>query len=73
MTYPAAAAAMKINSRFLRHFRLDPVYSLLSAREVVAVLELFKALDIRQEMALDGIYIHAYMRIKRPCRHTKRF
>lgn len=34
--------------------KLDQTYSLLSARDVSVVLEFFKALDVRGEMALDG-------------------
>ena len=45
---------MKINSKVLTHLHLDPVYNLLSAREVLVVLNLFKAIDVRNEMALDG-------------------
>lgn len=45
---------MKFNCKCLCHVRLDPVYSLLTAREVAIVWELFKMLDIRNEMALDG-------------------
>ena len=45
---------MKLTCKVLTYLHLDPVYSLLSAREVLVVLELFKALDIRNEMALDG-------------------
>ena len=47
---------MKIHSQFLNYLHLDQSYSLLSGRDVSVVLEFFKALDIRGEMALDGIY-----------------
>lgn len=46
---------MKFYCKFLTHVRLDPVYSLLTAREVAIVWEFFKMLDIRNEMALDGM------------------
>ena len=45
---------MKFNCKCLSHVHLDPVYSLLTAREVAIVWEFFKMLDIRSEMALDG-------------------
>ena len=45
---------MKVTSRCLSHLRLDQTYCLLNARGVSVVLELFKAIDIRGEMALDG-------------------
>lgn len=45
---------MKVTSRCLSHLRLDQTYCLLNARSVGVVLELFKAIDIRGEMALDG-------------------
>ena len=45
---------MKFNCKCLSHVRLDPVYSLLTAREVAIVWEFFKMLDVRNEMALDG-------------------
>ena len=45
---------MKFTCKFLASVRLDPVYSLLTAREVAVVWEFFKMLDIRNEMALDG-------------------
>ena len=47
---------MKVRSRCLSHLRLDQTYCLLDARGVSVVLELFKAIDIRGEMALDGNY-----------------
>ena len=43
-----------MHSRLLGHLRLDQSYSLLSGRSASVVLEFFKALDIRGEMALDG-------------------
>lgn len=49
--------AMKVTSRTLSHLRLDQTYCLLNARGVGVVLELFKAIDVRGEMALDGTYI----------------
>lgn len=45
---------MKVNCKFLSNMKLDKTYSLLSARDVCVVLEFFKALDVRGEMALDG-------------------
>ena len=45
---------MKVKSKCLSHLRLDQTYCLLDARGVAVVLELFKAIDIRGEMALDG-------------------
>lgn len=45
---------MKFDCKCLGHVSLDPVYSLLTAREVAIVWEFFKMLDIRKEMALDG-------------------
>ena len=48
---------MKVTCKFLSHMRLDRTYSLLSARDVSVVLEFFKAMDVRGEMALDGISI----------------
>ena len=45
---------MKVTCKFLSHMKLDQSYSLLSARDVSVVLEFFKALDVRGEMALDG-------------------
>ena len=50
----AAASAMKVTCKVLSHIKLDQSYSLLSARDVSVVLELFKAMDVRGEMALDG-------------------
>ena len=47
---------MKVNCKFLSNMKLDKTYSLLSARDVRVVLEFFKALDVRGEMALDGKY-----------------
>ena len=46
---------MKVKSKCLSHLRLDQTYCLLDARGVAVVLELFKAIDIRGEMALDGM------------------
>lgn len=46
---------MKICSRILSYFKLDQSYSLLNCRDVNVLLELFKALDVRGTMALDGI------------------
>ena len=51
---PSSCAHMKFNCKCLSHVRLDPVYSLLTAREVAIVWEFFKMLDVRNEMALDG-------------------
>ena len=48
------AGTMRVHSRLLGHLRLDQSYSLLSGRSASVVLEFFKALDIRGEMALDG-------------------
>ena len=45
---------MKVNCKVLSHIKLDQSYSLLSARNVSVILELFKAMDVRGEMALDG-------------------
>ena len=45
---------MKVHSKFLNTLRLDQSHSLLNGRDVSVVLEFFKALDIRGEMALDG-------------------
>lgn len=45
---------MKISSKFLSYFKLDQNYSLLNCRDVNVLLELFKTLDIRGIMALDG-------------------
>lgn len=47
---------MKVTCKVLSHIKLDQSYSLLSARDVSVVLELFKAMDVRGEMALDGGY-----------------
>ena len=49
---------MKIKSNVLNVLHLDPSYSLLSVRNVALLLELFKALDVREEMALDGETLH---------------
>ena len=47
---------MKVQAKgFLTHLRLDRSYSLLSGRDVSLALEFFKALDVRGEMALDGM------------------
>lgn len=51
---------MKVTSRCLSHLRLDQTYCLLNARGVSVVLELFKAIDIRGEMALDGTNIYTH-------------
>ena len=45
---------MKVCSKFLSYLHLDESYSLLSGRNVNMVLEFFKMLDVRGEMALDG-------------------
>ena len=45
---------MKVNCKVLSHIKLDQSYSLLSVRDVSVILELFKAMDVRGEMALDG-------------------
>lgn len=45
---------MKVHSKFLSYLHLDESYSLLSGRNVNMVLEFFKMLDVRGEMALDG-------------------
>ncbi len=48
---------MKVHSKgFLAHLQLDTGYSLLNARNVSLLLEFFKALDVRGEMALDGTH-----------------
>ena len=54
---PTAELAMKVTSRCLSYLRLDQTYCLLNARGVNVVLELFKAIDIRGEMALDGMEV----------------
>ena len=75
---------MKVHSRFLSHLRLDQSYSLLSGRDVSIALEFFKALDIRGEMALDGmtesriccyvgtIYLSSILRYPVLCLHAHR-
>ena len=45
---------MKVNCKVLSHIKLDQSYSLLSVRDISVILELFKAMDVRGEMALDG-------------------
>ena len=45
---------MKITSRFLGLFHLNEKYYVLSARDVAILLEFFKAIDVRNEMAIDG-------------------
>lgn len=45
---------MKISSKFLGYFKLDQSYNLLNCRDVSVLLELFKALDVRGILALDG-------------------
>ena len=45
---------MKIRSKFLDLFHLNEKYFLLTAREASILFEFFKALDIRDEMAIDG-------------------
>lgn len=59
-TYTAGARAvkMKVHSCFLDYVHLDPTYSLLSGRDVSVLLEFFKALDFRGELAIDGIEVH---------------
>ena len=60
----AQVLTMKVSSKSLSHFKLDSSYSLLSARDVSLLLVFFKALDVRGEMALDGIYItHLYISV----------
>ena len=52
---------MKVHPKgFLGHLRLDQSYSLLSGRDISLALEFFKAIDVRGEMALDGIYNKVY-------------
>ncbi len=51
---------MKFRSNLLNSLTLDPSYSLLSAKQVALLLEFFKALDFRGEMALDGKSSHQY-------------
>ena len=51
---------MKIYSKFLSYFKLDQNYSLLSCRDVNVLLEFFKALDVRETMALDGKFFFLY-------------
>ena len=51
---------MKVNCKVLSHIKLDQSYSLLSVRDVSVILELFKAMDVRGEMALDGRKILTY-------------
>ncbi len=48
---------MKVHSCFLDYIHLDQSYSLLSGRDVSVLLEFFKALDIRGEMAIDGEHL----------------
>ncbi len=45
---------MKIKSRFLQYFHLDPAQSLLDARSVKIIHEWFKLLDIHDTNALNG-------------------
>ena len=45
---------MKISSKFLSYFKLDQSYSLLNCRNVSVLMEFFRALDVRETMALDG-------------------
>ena len=47
---------MKVESDLLVSLHLDDGYSLLSVKDVALLLEYFKALDIRGNLGLDGIY-----------------
>ena len=49
---------MKITSKILQHIHLDKTYSLLSGKNVLVLLELFRLLDIHDKMQLNGEYDH---------------
>ncbi|XP_062507241.1 EF-hand calcium-binding domain-containing protein 9-like [Corticium candelabrum] len=53
---------MKITSRFLGLFHLNEKYYVLSARDVAILLEFFKAIDVRNEMAIDDVQFLAFMK-----------
>ena len=59
---------MRVSSRFLSHLRLDQTYCLLSARNVSVLLEFFRAIDVRGEMALDGKHQPQQLHIVRVAR-----
>ena len=40
----------------MQHIHLDKTYSLLSGKNVLILLELFKLLDIHEKMELNGAY-----------------
>ena len=52
---------MKIRSKFLSQLHLDKHYSLLSAKDVFLVHELFILLDLRHENAIDDIQFKGFM------------
>ena len=59
----STVSVMKVNCKVLSHIKLDQSYSLLSVRDVSVILELFKAMDVRGEMALDGRKIKISSRV----------
>ena len=45
---------MKVHSYLLQHIHLNPTYSLLSAKNVVILHEIFKILDLHEKGLLNG-------------------
>ncbi|XP_020903964.1 EF-hand calcium-binding domain-containing protein 9 [Exaiptasia diaphana] len=54
---------MKVFSKNLRYMHLDKTYCLLSGKNARIVLELFRLLDVHNEMALNDLQFLAFMRV----------
>ena len=52
---------MKIRSKFLSQLHLDKHYSLLAAKDVFLIYELFILLDLRHENAIDDVQFKGFM------------
>ncbi|RMX51813.1 hypothetical protein pdam_00021959 [Pocillopora damicornis] len=53
---------MKIRSQILKYMHLDRTYCLLTGRNVRIVLELFRLIDVHDEMVLNDVQFCAFMK-----------
>ncbi|KAM7429196.1 EF-hand calcium-binding domain-containing protein 9 [Porites harrisoni] len=53
---------MKIRSQILKYMHLDRTYCLLTGRNVRIILELFRLIDVHDEMALNDVQFCAFMK-----------
>ncbi|XP_068759570.1 EF-hand calcium-binding domain-containing protein 9-like [Montipora capricornis] len=53
---------MKIRSQILKYMHLDRTYCLLTGRNIRIILELFRLIDVHDEMALNDVQFCAFMK-----------